>query len=130
MVVLFSADIPRAPYLTQSPPERIIVVSSVPVVLLCGYDGWPKPEVQWYKDGRPLETNTSGRVNATDDVLSFSEVKGEDVGGYSCNASNMLGSQVSTITQMVLASKSLFYIHVLKLVLCFISIGFWYFLNF
>ena len=60
----------------------------------CEADGWPQPQIQWLKDGKPL--SITGRVKILKRnqlVLSNSVV--EDAGIYQCMASNAAGVRMA-----------------------------------
>lgn len=53
----------------------------LPVTLTCGAEGFPEPNITWYKDGVVLEKERSKN-------LVFQEVDIEDRGWYRCSAEN------------------------------------------
>lgn len=57
--------------------------------------GNPEPEVQWYKDGRPLRIDGSHVVSKKEDggrhTLTIVNATDKDVGQYSCQAVNKIG---------------------------------------
>ena len=63
------------------------------VKLDCSADGYPKPEVAWYKNGKPF-TRRKGSFLYLDwkkYVVALKDVVPSDTGTYSCNVSNHLG---------------------------------------
>ena len=63
------------------------------VKLDCSADGYPKPEVAWYKNGKPF-TRRKGSFLYLDwkkYVVALKDVVPSDTGTYSCNVSNYLG---------------------------------------
>ena len=63
------------------------------VKLDCSADGYPKPGVAWYKNGKPF-TERKGSFLYLDwnsYVVALKDVVPSDTGTYSCNVSNHLG---------------------------------------
>ena len=62
--------------------------------LLCQFLGSPQPEVEWFKDGGPLEEND--RIDCTVDqdeaCLKISNTESDDEGWYRCKISNEHGA--------------------------------------
>ena len=52
----------------------------------CSADGYPRPWVAWYKNGKPFKKKTDRKY-----VLALKDVVPLDTGTYSCNVSNYLG---------------------------------------
>ena len=72
------------------------------VVLACSATGLPRPSIQWYKDGVLLmnesltsiyteEFENNGLLFTTS-ILELCSVGGDDVGTYSCQATNNIGN--------------------------------------
>ena len=61
------------------------------VRLDCSADGYPKPEVAWYKNGKPFTKRKGRKVWKRKYVLALKDVVPSDTGTYSCNVSNHLG---------------------------------------
>ena len=61
------------------------------VKLDCFADGYPKPEVAWYKNGKPFTKRKGRKVWKRKYVLALKDVVPSDTGTYSCNVSNYLG---------------------------------------
>ena len=58
----------------------------------CSADGYPRPWVAWYKNGKPLnERRGSSLYLDWKYVLALRDVVPSDTGTYSCNVSNHLG---------------------------------------
>ncbi|KAK4304127.1 hypothetical protein Pmani_023922 [Petrolisthes manimaculis] len=102
----------------QYPPEinlpvpRVFTEANEPAMMECDVMGYPIPDVTWYKDeaailGSPnLKTKTEEMVGGQTGVkssLSVSHVTAEDLGQYTCKASNVIGTSVKSI---VLNTKS------------------------
>ena len=82
-----------APELT-SPLQPVTSMEGNPVKLECQVKGEPQPDIEWFKDGKPVVE--SKRVIMTSDgetfSLSFKPVELDDEGEYKCVARNELGS--------------------------------------
>ena len=63
------------------------------VKLDCSADGYPKPEVAWYKNGKPFTKRRGGSLylDWKSYVVALKDVVPSDTGTYSCNVSNHLG---------------------------------------
>ena len=58
----------------------------------CSADGYPRPWVAWYKNGKPFtERRGSSLYLDWKYVLALRDVVPSDTGTYSCNVSNYLG---------------------------------------
>lgn len=61
--------------------------------------GVPTPEVQWFKDGTPLQIDSERifvqETETSEHILTINQVQLEDAGVYSCKASNKVGSEES-----------------------------------
>lgn len=71
-----------------TPPENIMVPLFGLANFSCITSGSPQPDIQWYKDGRPLSGQTSP-------VLMIREVTLSDRGFYHCSATNTEGTVTS-----------------------------------
>ena len=58
--------------------------------LTCKFSGSPQPEVEWFKDGGPLEENDRVTCTVNDDVTSLviKKTEADDEGWYRCRISN------------------------------------------
>ena len=69
------------------------------VSLCCGVSGIPFPSVNWYFNGKILSDvgngNKSLSPGSLNSTLTISNVSMKDLGVYTCNASNTLGSHLS-----------------------------------
>ncbi|XP_021914576.1 papilin isoform X2 [Zootermopsis nevadensis] len=63
----------------------------------CDVDGYPIPQVVWYKDEQLLEP--SGRIHITENHrLLIMRANGSDAGAYRCSASNQYGHSSSSVS--------------------------------
>jgi hypothetical protein len=68
--------------------------------------GIPKPEISWFRDGKPLKIEEDDRrfKKYEKDDLSLFEIKNVsilDTGEYTCTASNVMGAVYSAINLVV-----------------------------
>ena len=73
--------------------------------------GIPSPAVSWWKDGVPVDTHKSRRVQAKNranlTLVIIRKAKFSDEGSYSCVASNLVGRHESAIIKLNVYGKSL-----------------------
>jgi Immunoglobulin I-set domain len=82
------------PDIRTSTPSVVATVGSS-AELNCQFEEMLSNEVQWTKDGHPL--NKSNRVRVDEATLSFSPVVVSDSGMYQCWADNDAGSSYAII---------------------------------
>lgn len=104
-VVGKKVDIPEFTHIL--PGQQKVLVGS-DVRLECHVKGEPTPEVQWYKDGAPVDAEIFGpRMRITFDgvkcVLNLKTVEDADTGRYMCEASNKAG-RVSTFARLLVVA--------------------------
>ena len=76
----------------NSPSSPVDAVTGDSLTLKCSARGYPPPEIRWYKDSKLVHDNTS---------LQFSSLKQADTGLYTCNASNIAGSDTRVVEVLV-----------------------------
>ncbi len=85
--------------------EAVSLVSlSLYCRLSCNAEGWPEPELSWYRDGEPLAevgSSSSGRQEVGTTTLVLRQVTGRDSANYSCLAQNPVGSAAVVYTLQV-----------------------------
>jgi arabinogalactan endo-1,4-beta-galactosidase len=84
------ADSGVAPYFAKQPAGETLA-SRATVLLAAPASGFPAPSYQWSLDGAPI-------AGATGSLLLISGATAADAGGYSCTATNALGSATSDTT--------------------------------
>ena len=64
------------------------------IKLTCKFAGSPQPEVEWFKDGGPLEESDRVTCTVNDDVtiLVIKKVEADDEAWYRCRISNEIGA--------------------------------------
>lgn len=99
-----------APLLTELPTNATIP-STQTIQFRCSASGTPTPDIQWYKDGRLLNSTEriiiSSQEFAPSTVLSVLEIQNTlstDAGLYNCTAVNEAGS-VGTRFHLTINSK-------------------------
>ena len=70
------------------------VVAGSDLKLTCKFAGSPQPEVEWLKDGGPLEENDRVTCTVDDDVTSLviKKTEADDEAWYRCRISNENGA--------------------------------------
>lgn len=58
----------------------------------CIANGWPTPDITWYKDGFPLSVTERHVLTVESQLLVIAEARPSDAGQYSCKISNQYGS--------------------------------------
>ncbi|XP_066521662.1 myosin light chain kinase, smooth muscle [Hoplias malabaricus] len=95
---------------TPAPPTFSLVIQDVEVVegsaarFDCKIEGYPDPEVVWYKDDQPIKETRHFQIDYEEDghcSLVISEVCPDDDAKYTCKAVNSLGEASCTAELMV-----------------------------
>lgn len=95
---------------TPAPPTFSSVIQDVEVVegsaarFDCKIEGYPDPEVVWYKDDQPIKETRHFQIDYEEDghcSLVISEVCPDDDAKYTCKAVNSLGKASCTAELMV-----------------------------
>ena len=95
---------PVFPVFTKTPKD-VTKKAGLKIELECAATGEPPPEISWQKDGGddfPAARERRMHVQPDQDVFFISSVKIEDMGVYSCTASNAAGTVVTNATVTVL----------------------------
>ena len=73
-----------------NPPVDVFVLDRGTATLDCNADGFPTPTIQWkFND---VEITNGGRYSITEQgVLNIMNVGLDDIGVYTCNATNGIG---------------------------------------
>lgn len=87
---------PKAPEFIR-PLRNQLASAGKSVTLECEIEGFPKPEVTWYKGSRELYDSGKYMMTVRGNVytLTITDVFGEDADEYSCRASNRGGNKTS-----------------------------------
>ncbi|XP_069689011.1 hemicentin-1-like isoform X2 [Periplaneta americana] len=63
-----------------------------PIKIYCRSHGKPKPEITWFRDGEPLQTDTNMVLQEENQVLKINVMTVDLIGNYSCKVQNALGT--------------------------------------
>ncbi|XP_017460821.1 PREDICTED: protein turtle-like, partial [Rhagoletis zephyria] len=85
------------------PPDVIYVKIGESIALPCEAVGTPTPQIVWFKDKRPLQSNANVHILANE--LRISSIQLNDIGEYRCTARNREGS-MSTTTKIIIAGPA------------------------
>lgn len=100
----------------SQPPAIVSTTLNVPensqktgesLLMECIFNGLPKPEINWYKDGSVIEKDDA-RIKFRNDnqQLYIQFVKIEDEGVYRCSAKNRLGEEYAESTLKIMGKFS------------------------
>ena len=115
--MLFSVVIPSI----TSPPYNEIINQTDSVTFLCQAVGEPVPDISWYFNGVMINVSDNSdkymivsrslNITTTENTLTVYNVTSSDVGTYTCDSSNFIGSVTSS---GILTVTSKFDIHLFK----------------
>ncbi|KAI5087776.1 protein tyrosine phosphatase, receptor type, D isoform X17 [Silurus meridionalis] len=78
-------------------PQLKVVERSRTATMLCAASGTPDPEITWFKDFLPIDTQTHGRIKQLrSGALQIDRSEETDQGKYECVAMNSEGTRYST----------------------------------
>lgn len=82
--------------------DSVTVVVGNTATMTCTATGDPTPVQTWNRNGIPVSGGTRFQISADGSVLRVSEVREEDEGVYTCQASNPASSVSDTVTLNVI----------------------------
>uniref|UniRef100_A0A8V0Z722 Myosin light chain kinase, smooth muscle n=1 Tax=Gallus gallus TaxID=9031 RepID=A0A8V0Z722_CHICK len=91
------------PYFTKTILDMEVVEGSA-ARFDCKIEGYPDPEVMWYKDDQPVKESRHFQIDYDEEgncSLTISEVCGDDDAKYTCKAVNSLGEATCTAELLV-----------------------------
>ncbi|XP_064926575.1 myosin light chain kinase, smooth muscle isoform X2 [Columba livia] len=91
------------PYFTKTILDLEVVEGSA-ARFDCKIEGYPDPEVMWYKDDQPVKESRHFQIDYDEEgncSLTISEVCGDDDAKYTCKAVNSLGEATCTAELLV-----------------------------
>ncbi|XP_009994333.1 PREDICTED: myosin light chain kinase, smooth muscle isoform X3 [Chaetura pelagica] len=91
------------PYFTKKILDMEVVEGSA-ARFDCKIEGYPDPEVMWYKDDQPVKESRHFQIDYDEEgncSLTISEVCGDDDAKYTCKAVNSLGEATCTAELLV-----------------------------
>uniref|UniRef100_A0A4W3JWV4 Hemicentin 1 n=1 Tax=Callorhinchus milii TaxID=7868 RepID=A0A4W3JWV4_CALMI len=91
----FNVEVLVPPSITNAgSPSEISVIFNREIMLECKVKGVPLPNIQWYKDNRPLFSgNPNVEVTDSGQALQIKSARLADQGHYQCSAVNAAGKQ-------------------------------------
>lgn len=89
-------------------PKNTVALRGKKIELYCIYGGTPLPQVIWSKDGKALNWDDRVKQNNFGKSIIIQNVTFDDVGTYTCEASNGIGSAQSHSIQLEVQSKPYF----------------------
>jgi hypothetical protein len=92
-----------APYFIQR-LQPVIAKPNKTALFTCKVDGYPFPQLTWYRNGVEIQPTSSTvfKVFESTATLEISNVTADDVGNYTCQASNPAGVATSTANLVVI----------------------------
>ncbi|XP_048515729.1 titin isoform X3 [Athalia rosae] len=102
---------PKKAPLFITPLRDIAVVSGQTARFECIVQAEPPPNILWSKDGRIIENSGNNEIQYRNGVcrLSIPRAYPEDAGGYSCTATNSLGSTSTSASLLVPGNRRSLY---------------------
>lgn len=99
----------KAPRIVEHPTDMMVMLHE-PATLNCKSEGDPKPDVRWFRDGRPVDLASSVRkALLPDGSLLFLEAtqgkRDSDSGAYWCIATNSFGEATSRKANLIVTCK-------------------------
>ncbi|XP_060056373.1 hemicentin-2 isoform X2 [Erinaceus europaeus] len=104
----FSVDVLVPPSIKEEDLEEVLKVSEGQTAhLLCNATGHPRPEISWFKDGRPLAAEDAHRVSPDRSLLQVLQANLSSAGHYSCIAANAMGAKTKHFQLSVLVAPTI-----------------------
>ncbi|KAK3747596.1 hypothetical protein RRG08_065464 [Elysia crispata] len=104
-----------APFWKKKPPEsKVIAREEGNARLDCAIRGFPKPNISWNRNGRPLPMDKPKKYKVRRGRLLIRDIQQSDMATYKCMAKNKLGSLNFTFYVAVLENMPLKDIDVVK----------------
>ncbi|XP_068563703.1 hemicentin-1 [Cebidichthys violaceus] len=85
----------------QDGEQQVAVVENSQAQLVCVAEGVPQPSLSWEKDGNPLSERTGEYTILPSGELVIDIAQPDDVGSYTCVATNAVGQDSRTTTLSV-----------------------------
>lgn len=93
------------PTITQN-PSNVTLLSNISLVIPCGVDAAPFPEVTWTKDGMAINFTLRVHISRYDAALVFESQGVEDSGDYQCSLTNLNGTAESNVATIVVLGEN------------------------
>lgn len=99
----FKLELTKAPVIVKNQDPIMRVVAGTNLKLSCEATGIPTVDWTWFLNGNPiLGVTDTFFINSTDYNLSILSAKNAQAGNYSCEAKNLVGSDESDQTEVIL----------------------------
>uniref|UniRef100_A0A8C4Q4Q6 protein-tyrosine-phosphatase n=1 Tax=Eptatretus burgeri TaxID=7764 RepID=A0A8C4Q4Q6_EPTBU len=101
-------SLPRGFPRIEKGPELRVVERAHTAILLCAASGQPEPEISWFKDFLPVDTNRrDGRIRLLlAGALQIENSNESDEGKYECVATNSLGTLYSAPANLIVKVRT------------------------
>ncbi|XP_070504622.1 hemicentin-1-like [Chironomus tepperi] len=83
------------------------ILEHLPLQLSCMYDGYPVPEITWFKDGTQIFDNETLKIVNDGKILNIPETLAWLTGNYTCVGKNEIGTMELTYDVLILAPPRL-----------------------
>ncbi|XP_019412229.1 PREDICTED: hemicentin-1 isoform X1 [Crocodylus porosus] len=87
----FNLNVHVPPSVVGTNPENLTVVVNNFISLTCEVTGFPPPDLNWLKNGKPISLNTNALIVPGGRTLQIPRAKLSDGGEYTCIARNQAG---------------------------------------
>lgn len=96
----------KAPRITR-PLPALIIERGKPLTLLADFEGVPKPEVKWFRNGIEITLTDKHKINTYESTaeLNITEVTSKDSGKYEIRVQNEVGEARSSSSVIVKERK-------------------------
>lgn len=88
---------------TVSKVNSFEILENMPMLLSCLIEGFPQPQITWYKNGHKIYENETIEFLKNRKFLRVSESKSWNTGNYSCNAKNEMGEMELKFNVLILS---------------------------
>ncbi|KAJ8038941.1 Hemicentin-1 [Holothuria leucospilota] len=93
-----SLEVNDPPRIVNILPSSLAQPLNSLVMLPCEAEGSPRPDVEWYKSGKPIEQFQNGYTITTEGSLIISSLQPIDNGEYTCMVFNQYGNDSQSIS--------------------------------
>ena len=92
-------------------PVAQTVVEGDNLLLTCSGSGYPSIGITWFKDGSAITSNVYRQAFSGISTLNINSVSSSDGGSYMCLFSTSAGNLNSSMAEVVVLSKSIYYLY-------------------
>ena len=86
---------------------KLDILEHLPLQLTCKFDGYPVPEITWYKDGIQIFENETLKFINDGKILNIPDTKAWFTGNYSCVGKNEIGTTELKYDVLILSPPKL-----------------------